>query len=77
MAERCSLNSYSCCNAAGDLSTNCWWLVFTTPGEGWHNNHHAFPYSARHGLEWWEVDVTWYTICLLQALGIVWDVQVR
>ena len=46
-------------------------------GEGWHNNHHAFPYSARHGLEWWQIDPTWYLICVLKALGIVWDVQVR
>ena len=45
-------------------------------GEGWHNSHHAFPYSARHGLEWWEIDMTWYLICALEALGIVWDVQV-
>lgn len=36
-----------------------------------------FPYSARHGLEWWEIDPTWYLICILKALGIVWDVQVR
>lgn len=41
-----------------------------------HNTHHAFPYSARHGLEWWEIDITWYLICALQAAGIVWDVQV-
>lgn len=45
-------------------------------GEGWHNAHHAFPYSARHGLEWWEIDPTWYLICILKALGLVWDVQV-
>lgn len=36
-----------------------------------------FPYSARHGLEWWELDPTWYLICILKFLGIVWDVQVR
>lgn len=35
-----------------------------------------FPYSARHGLEWWEIDPTWYLICILKFLGIVWDVQV-
>ena len=45
-------------------------------GEGWHNSHHAFPYSARHGLEWWEFDATWLLIRALQALGVVWDVQV-
>ncbi|MEM9977729.1 MAG: fatty acid desaturase, partial [Cyanobacteria bacterium P01_D01_bin.2] len=43
---------------AGDYSTNCWWVAVVTYGEGWHNNHHAFQFSARHGLRWWEVDVT-------------------
>lgn len=65
------------CHApAGDLSTNCWWVAAVSFGEGWHNSHHAFPYSARHGLEWWELDPTWYLICILKALGLVWDVQV-
>jgi hypothetical protein len=41
-----------------------------------HNSHHAFPQSARHGLEWWEIDLTWYVICALQAVGLVWDVHV-
>ena len=45
-------------------------------GEGWHNAHHAFPYSARHGLEWYQWDPTWYLICTLEYLGIVWDVEV-
>jgi fatty-acid desaturase len=62
--------------AIGDLSTNCWWVAAVSFGEGWHNSHHAFPYSARHGLEWWELDPTWYLICVLKAMGIVWDVQV-
>jgi fatty-acid desaturase len=39
-------------------------------GEGWHNNHHADPRSARHGHLWWELDVTWLTIRLLAALGL-------
>ncbi|MEO0542866.1 MAG: fatty acid desaturase [Pseudomonadota bacterium] len=43
-------------------------------GEGWHNNHHADPRSARHGHRWWEVDVTYMTIRALAALGIVWDI---
>jgi fatty-acid desaturase len=64
-----------CC--AGDLSTNCWWVAAVSFGEGWHNSHHAFPYSARHGLEWWELDPTWYLICALKAVGLVWDVQVH
>ena len=49
----------------GDRSTNCWWLALLGWGEGWHNNHHAFPFSARHGLKWYEFDVTWITIKLL------------
>ncbi|PRW39302.1 Palmitoyl-monogalactosyldiacylglycerol delta-7 chloroplastic [Chlorella sorokiniana] len=59
----------------GDLSSNVWWLALATFGEAWHNNHHAFPSSARHGLEWWEVDVCWWVIRALQAVGLVWDVR--
>ena len=44
-------------------------------GEGWHNNHHAFPTSARHGLRWWEIDTSYYLIKLLAALGLVWNVR--
>ena len=40
-------------------------------GEGWHNNHHAFEDSCRHGLKWWQVDVTWYLILLLEKLIII------
>ncbi len=53
-----------------DSSTNCWWVALVTYGEGWHNNHHKYQYSARHGLTWWEVDFTWMTIQLLQILGL-------
>jgi stearoyl-CoA desaturase (delta-9 desaturase) len=63
--------TYDC----GDLSTNCWWVALVTYGEGWHNNHHAFQYSARHGLQWWEIDITWMTIWLLQALGLARKVK--
>src|SRR5262249_21916848 len=52
-----------------DGSTNLWWVALITLGEGWHNNHHAFPRSARHGLRWWEVDVTYWLICLLGMVG--------
>ncbi|MGL5059141.1 MAG: acyl-CoA desaturase [Microcoleus sp.] len=58
-----------------DSSTNCWWVALLTYGEGWHNNHHAFQYSARHGLEWWEIDVTWMTVRLLQLLGLATKVK--
>ncbi|NJL45761.1 MAG: acyl-CoA desaturase [Leptolyngbyaceae cyanobacterium SM2_3_12] len=58
-----------------DKSTNCWWVAVLTYGEGWHNNHHAYQYSARHGLKWWEVDMTWMTIRTLQALGLAKKVK--
>lgn len=44
-------------------------------GEGWHNNHHAFPRSARFGVRWWELDPGWFAVCALRALGLVWDVK--
>ena len=60
---------------SGDNSTNCWWVALLVFGEGWHNNHHAFQYSARHGLRWWEFDLTWLTIRLLQTLGLATNVK--
>jgi len=48
----------------GEGSRNNWWVALTY-GEGWHNNHHAYPFSAAHGLRWWELDVTYLTIRLL------------
>lgn len=59
-----------------DTSTNCWWVALVTYGEGWHNNHHAYQHSARHGLKWWEIDFTWMHIRLLQALGLARKVKV-
>jgi stearoyl-CoA desaturase (delta-9 desaturase) len=56
-------------------STNCWWVGLLAWGEGWHNNHHAFQRSARHGHEWWEVDVNWAVIRVLAALGLARDIQ--
>jgi stearoyl-CoA desaturase (delta-9 desaturase) len=56
------------------LATNCWYIALLNGGEGWHNNHHAFSLSARHGMLWWEVDWCWLGIRLLAELGIVWDV---
>ncbi len=59
----------------GDLSTNNWWVAFLAWGEGWHNNHHAFPFSARHGLRWFEIDMTWVTIRILAALKLAQDIK--
>jgi sn-1 stearoyl-lipid 9-desaturase len=58
-----------------DNSKNCWWVAITTYGEGWHNNHHAYQYSARHGMKWWEIDITWMTIQVLQFLGFATKVK--
>ena len=44
-------------------------------GEGWHNNHHAFEFSARHGLEWWQLDMTWMVIRALEVLGLASNVK--
>ncbi|MBD0363838.1 MAG: fatty acid desaturase, partial [Coleofasciculus sp. C3-bin4] len=59
-----------------DRSTNCWWVALLTFGEGWHNNHHACQSSARYGWQWWEVDLIWLMIRLLQSLGLATKVRV-
>ncbi|KAL0717267.1 hypothetical protein Bca4012_066589 [Brassica carinata] len=59
----------------GDLSKNNWFVAALAFGEGWHNNHHAFEFSARHGLEWWQLDMTWYVVRFLQAIGLATDVK--
>ena len=58
-----------------DDSTNNWWVAALSFGEGWHNNHHAHPTSARHGLAWYELDVNWIGISALKALGLAWDIK--
>jgi sn-1 stearoyl-lipid 9-desaturase len=59
----------------GDRSTNCWWVALLSFGEGWHNNHHAFPFSARHGLRWFEFDMTWLLIRVLRAVRLARNVR--
>lgn len=59
----------------GDLSRNNWWVGLLAFGEGWHNNHHAFEFSARHGFEWWQLDMTWGVICLLEKLGLASNIK--
>lgn len=53
----------------------CRWMGILAWGEGWHNNHHAFEFSARHGLEWWQVDITWGLIWALQQVGLATNVK--
>ncbi|MFN5388141.1 MAG: acyl-CoA desaturase, partial [Pseudanabaena sp.] len=53
-----------------DNSRNLWWAAIVTYGEGWHNNHHAYPHVAKAGWRWWEVDVTWWAIQVLRSLGL-------
>ncbi|MDZ8030428.1 acyl-CoA desaturase [Nostoc sp. DedSLP04] len=58
-----------------DQSKNNIWLAILTLGEGWHNNHHAFPNSAKFGLKWWQIDPGYWVIFTLQAIGLAWDVK--
>ncbi len=58
-----------------DDSKNSWWVALLTFGEGWHNNHHAHPRAARHGLHWYEIDVNWYGIRTLQFLGLARSIR--
>jgi stearoyl-CoA desaturase (delta-9 desaturase) len=58
-----------------DGSTNHWLVALLSLGEGWHNNHHAFPTSARHGLGAWQVDPSWWTIRLLSCAGLATRVR--
>lgn len=57
--------------ATNDDSVNVWWVGILAMGEGWHNNHHALPGSARSGLRWFEVDASWLVISLMRRLGLV------
>jgi stearoyl-CoA desaturase (delta-9 desaturase) len=59
-----------------DDSRNLWWVALLSFGEGWHNNHHAHPTSARHGLAWYEFDISWIHISILKFLGIAKAVRV-
>ncbi len=58
-----------------DDSRNNFWLALITLGEGWHNNHHRFPVSARQGFYWWELDISYYILKLMSKLGMIWDLN--
>jgi stearoyl-CoA desaturase (delta-9 desaturase) len=59
-----------------DDSRNTWWIALISFGEGWHNNHHAHPTSARHGLAWYELDQSWLLIKALRFFGLAKNVHV-
>ncbi len=82
VVHHCTWSANSICHISGrrpfhsrDRSTNNWIVALFTLGDGWHNNHHAFPYSAWHGLRWWEIDPNAWTIFLLAKLGLAWNVR--
>lgn len=60
---------------SGDMSRNNTVFGILAMGEGWHNTHHAFPTSARHGLRWWQLDVSYWVIRTLEMLGLAWSVK--
>jgi stearoyl-CoA desaturase (delta-9 desaturase) len=60
---------------APDHSRNNWLCGVLGLGEGWHNSHHAFPTSARHGLSWWQLDASWLIIRTMQLAGLAWNVH--
>ena len=77
---QCLVNSLTHLGHAenGDFSKNVWWLgpfQLTAWGENWHRNHHSFPGSARLGLQWWQVDIGWYLICAMEAVGLASNVK--
>ena len=61
--------------ATADESRNNVFVALITLGEGWHNNHHHYQSSANQGFRWWEIDVSYYLICLLACVRLVWDVR--
>lgn len=61
--------------ATTDQSRNNFWIALATLGEGWHNNHHHYPGSARQGFYWWEIDLTYYGLKVLAMLGLIWDLR--
>jgi stearoyl-CoA desaturase (delta-9 desaturase) len=58
-----------------DSSRNNFFIALLTFGEGWHNNHHHFPGSAKQGFYWWEIDLTYYLLKLMSLFGFIWDIR--
>lgn len=61
--------------ATRDDSRNNFWLALVTLGEGWHNNHHHYPGSARQGFYWWEIDLSFYVLKAMSRCGLIWDLK--
>jgi stearoyl-CoA desaturase (Delta-9 desaturase) len=61
--------------ATRDDSRNNFLVALLTLGDGWHHNHHYCPYSAKHGFQWWQVDINYAILKLLAGVGIVWDLK--
>ena len=59
----------------GDESKNSVVLALITMGEGWHNNHHYYETASRQGFFWWEIDITYYILRGLAAVGLIWDLK--
>ena len=59
----------------GEESKNSLWLALLTLGEGWHNNHHYYETASRQGFFWWEIDITYYLLRGLSAVGLIWDLR--
>lgn len=60
---------------SNDESRNSLWLALLTMGEGWHNNHHYYEVASRQGFFWWEIDITYYILRGLSAVGLIWDLK--
>jgi stearoyl-CoA desaturase (delta-9 desaturase) len=58
-----------------DDSRNNFWLALITLGEGWHNNHHRYAFSARQGFMWWEIDMSYYALKVMSWTGLIWDLR--
>ena len=78
----CTFTINSLCHQLGtrrfrtdDNSRNNWLLAIVTLGEGWHNNHHHYPGATRQGFYWWEIDITYYVLRAMAAVGLVWDLR--
>jgi len=71
----CHMWGYKNFELKDDLSTNCWWSAILSFGEGWHNNHHKHPKKAKHGLKFYEIDLTWVSIWVLYKLGLIKSIK--